>query len=226
MLLLDHRARRVLADREANRAPDDAYTDAMRAYYEYQSGQKSDLCDIVCTIRESRLQSDILEALLLSNCPEQEIYTALAVPVQATQWYAELFFDTKVFKTGLDKIEYLEEYSDSLGRDLKMKAVSLGYEFVLFNYANLVPKTAAQKKLVERMFMATAYKTMAMNYNGIRSDVSKQAVKHAELMMRAYDLLVKTNADDTNSSNDLVTLLAADEKEPVATPKPQAEDIL
>ena len=226
MLLLDHRARQVLADREANRAPDDAYTDAMRAYYEYQSGQKSDICDIICNIRESRLQSEILEALLLSNCPEEEIFTALLVPVQASSWYAELFFDTAVFKTGLDKIEYLEEYPDSFGRDLKMKAVSLGYEFVLFTYANLVPKTAAQKKLVERMFMATSYKAMAMNYNSIKSDVSKQAVKHAELMMRAYDLLVKTNADETNSSYDLVTLLAADDTAPAAAAKPQAEDIL
>ena len=227
MTPLDHRAQRVLADMAAARAPDDAYTDAMRAYYEHQSGQKSDLCEIICTIRQSRLQSEILEALLLSNCPEQEIFDALAVPVQASCWYAELFFDTAVFKTGLDRIEYLEEYPDSFGRDVKMKAVSLGYEFVLFTYANLVPKTAAQKKLVERMFMATSYKAMAMNYNGIKSDVSKQAVRHAELMMRAYDLLVKTNADETNSNYDLVTLLATEDTAPAAaTAKPQAEDIL
>lgn len=97
-----------------------------------------------------------------------------------------------------------------------MKAVSLGYEFVLFTFANLVPKTNAQKKLVERLFMATAYKAMAMNMHGIASSVTRLAVKHAELMLKAYDTLVRANANESPDDYNLVALLACEAPESAA----------
>jgi hypothetical protein len=229
MRQLDHVAQKVLYDIRNKVAPS-GYSEAMlawRAYNEEDSPAVSGTADIVFSIHESPRQSEILEALLLSGCPPEIIQEALSVPVAVTEWYAELFFDIAVFRTDLDRLEYLEDYADPWGRDLKLKAVNLGYEFVLFNFANLVPKTASQKKLVERMFMATAYKAMAMNYNGIKSEVNRQAVKHAELMIKAFDLLAKTNADDTNGSYDLVSLLAADDAgQGGSVVKPKAEDII
>ena len=230
---MDHVAQQVLHDIKTRTEPEQ-YTDAMLEWHAYKSRNTTELSEtgeIVFGIHNSLRQSEILEALLLSHCPYETIREALAVPVKVSEWYAELFFDISVFRTDLDRLEYIEDYPDRFGRELKSKAVSLGYEFVLFTFANLVPKTASQKRLVERMFMATAYKAMAMNYNGIKSDVSKQAVKHAELMLRAYDLLVKTNQDDTGSSYDLVNLLAADAEEIVPVPitdfsKPLAEEIV
>lgn len=222
---LDHRAKKVLADYKEGVEPD-GYTSAMLSFRKSLSGiELTRDEEIAFGIRQSKRQTEIIEALLLSGCPTEEIEEAFNVPRRSVAIYAELFFDISVFMTDLDRMEYLEDYPDPAGRELKLKAVSLGYEFVLFNFANLVPKTAAQKKLVERMFMATAYKAMSMNYNGIKSDVSKQAVRHAELMIRAYELLNKINADDGQDTYNLVSLLVKEdiESEPV---KPSVEEIV
>lgn len=209
----DHRARQVREDWESGIKPVH-YTPAMLEYRKYFAGLDiTEEASIAFAIRESRRQSEIVEALVLSGCPVEEVEEAFRVPKKSVEIYAELFYDISVFRTDLDRLEYLEDYPDPMGRDLKMKAVSLGYEYVLFNFANLVPKTVAQKKLVERMFMATAYKAMSMNYNGIRSEANKLAVKHAELMIKAYELLAKINADEGSATYDLVALLVREDVE-------------
>lgn len=229
MQALDHVARRVLDDITAGRQPDASYSEAMLAWYRKNMEDSPDLSDdaqIAFAIRQSEKQSEILEALILSKCPPGEVEEAFAVPEKATAIYSELFFDVHAFRTDLDRLEYLEDYENKWARDLKIKAVNLGYEFVLFTYANLIPKTTAQKRLVERMFMATAYKAMSMNYNGIGTAASKQAIKHAELMIRAYDLLAKTNADEVSGTHDLVLLLAKDMQPASAVFTPKPEEII
>ncbi len=222
---LDHRAIKVQADYKNDVPPQD-YTSAMLSYRKFLAGEALSKDEAIAfAIRESKRQSEIVEAILLNSWPSEEIEEAFNVPRKSVEIYSEIFFDISVFMTDLDRLEYLEDYPDPAGRELKLKAVSLGYEFVLFNFANLVPKTAAQKKLVERMFMATAYKAMSMNYNGIKTEISKQAVKHAELMIKAYELLNKINADDGQETYDLVTLLVREDagSSPV---KPSAEEII
>lgn len=222
MLALDHVSKKVLADIQGKVRPKE-YSEAMSAWYAYKSGTGQSLSkaqNIAFGIHESQRQTEILEALLLSNCPTETICEAFEVPPESIAIYAELFFDQGVFLTRLDRLEYLEDYPDPWGRDLKLRAVNLGYEYVLFTFANLVPKTQAQKKLVERMFMATAYKAMAMNYNGIKSDANKQAIRHAELMIRAYELLAKSNAEENADNHDLQSLLAAE-----ALPDPEGKGL-
>lgn len=222
---MDHRAIKVLGEYESGVEPKD-YTSAMLSYRKFLAREQLTKEELIAFgIRDSKRQSEIIEALLLSSCPLEEIEEAFNVPRNSVEIYAELFYDTAVFMTDLDRMEYLEDYPDPAGRELKLEAVSLGYEFILFNFANLVPKTVAQKKLVERMFMATAYKAMSMNFNSIKSDVTKQAVRHAELMIKAYELLNKINADDGQDTYDLVTLLV---KEDVAssTMRPSGEEII
>ncbi len=229
MLALDHLAKKVLQDIQGKVRPRE-YSPAMVAWHSYKSGSGQTLTKaqrVAFAIHESPRQTEILEALLLSNCPVETICEAFDLPPESVAIYAELFFDQSAFLTRLDRLEYLEDYPDPWGRDLKLRAVNLGYEYVLFTFANLVPKTPAQKKLVERMFMATAYKAMAMNYNGIRTDASKQAIRHAELMIRAYELLAKTNAEENSGNYDLVSLLAADAPEaPKEQGQPRPEDVI
>lgn len=213
---LAHVASLVEADVAAGRKPGPAYTPAMRFWYTVTSEDDPELDRtgrVVLSMRRSETQREILEALILSACPEETIERALAVPKEATAWYRELFFDTTAFLTDLDKIEYLTNYEDDFGRELKNRAVSLGYEFVLFTYANLVPRTEVQKQLVERMFMATAYKAMSMNYSGIRTEITKNAVKHAELMLKAYEALRRYSDDDPSSGHDLTAFLTKAEAE-------------
>ena len=229
MQALDHVARRVLADITAGRPPDGTYSEAMLAWYRKNTEDSPDFssaAEIAFSIRASEKQSEILEALILSKCPPAEIKEAFAVPEEATAYYSELFFDVAAFRTDLDRLEYLEDYENKWARDLKIKAVNLGYEFVLFTYANLIPRTAAQKKLVERMFMATAYKAMSMNYNGIGTAANKQAIRHAELMIRAFDLLAKTSADEVSGTHDLVLLLTKDMQPASAAFTPKPEEII
>ena len=213
---LAHVALLVEADVASGRKPGPAYTPAMHFWYVVKSEDdpKLDMTGrVVLSIRRSDTQREILEALILSSCPAETIERALAVPREATAWYRELFFDTAAFLTNLDRIEYLTNYEDDFGRELKSRAASLGYEFVLFTYANLVPKTEVQKQLVERMFMATAYKAMAMNYNGIRTEITRNAVKHAELMLKAYEALRRYSDDDPSSGHDLTAFLTKAEAE-------------
>jgi len=168
---------------------------------------------IAFKIHESDYQREILEALLLSQCQYDTISEALEIPEDSTQIYHELFFDTaNAFCTKLDLLEYLNSYEDAFGRDLKLKAVNLGPEYVLFTFANIVPKTSAQRSLVEKLFMATAYKAMAINYNGIHSETTKLATKHAELMLKAYEALNKINVEDAGAEHDLRRILAASDK--------------
>lgn len=225
MQSLDHAARKVLDDLAGKRKPQN-YTKAMQDFRKHKNGEEvPEFSAIAFSISESQRQAEILEALLISGCPYLEIEEAFRVPAESVRIYAELFFDTSVFRTDLDRLEYLEDYPDPFGRDLKSKAVSLGYDFVLFTFASLIPKTPSQKKLLERMFMATAYKAMSMNYSGIKSETNRLAVKHAELMIKAFELLTKVNAEATPENYDLVSLLAA---QPEIGPslKPGSEEIV
>lgn len=225
MTRLDHRAEKVKSDLAANIEPVD-YSEAMLEYRSWLTGGKvSREARIAYGIRDSVRQSEILEALLISACPPEEIEASFRVPEKSSGIYANLFYDISVFRTDLDRLEYLEDYPDAEGRELKLKALSLGYEFVLFTFASLVPRTAAQKKIVERMFMATAYKAMSMNYNGINSVTTRNAIKHAELMIRAYELLNKINDGDAQDTYDLVSLLVMQDKKALPR-KPVSEELV
>ena len=210
---MDTVAKRVRQDARRRSAPGPEYTEAMRAYRRWlakKPNENEDEAAVAFAIHGDSTQSEILEALLLSGCPPEDIETAFDVPVRASLWYKELFFDTAKFKTKLDKISYVENYPDPFGKALKTRALNLGYEYVLYTYANIVPKTESQRRLVRTMFMTAAYKAMAMNYSGMTSTVTKSAVEHAKLMLKAYEALERFSGDDSGAPDNLVKILAAD----------------
>lgn len=206
---MDRVAKRVQKDARNNIRPGPDYSESMLHYWEHRTVGHCDSVpvDIAITIYEDQIQKEILESLLLSECPDQDIIEAFSVPQKAIEIYRELFFDVKRFRTKLDKISYLENYSDSFGKELKIRAVNLGYEYVLYTYADIVPKTSAQKQLVQRMFMSAAYKAMSMNYNGITSATTKQAIEHGKLMLKAYETLTKINSEDVGDAYDLTRII-------------------
>lgn len=225
---MDTVAKRVRRDARKRSAPDPEYTDAMRAYRRWLAKKPDDdVAGVAFAIHEDATQSEILEALLLSGCPLEDIEEAFGVPVKASRWYRELFFDTKKFRTKLDKISYVENYPDPFGKALKIRALNLGYEYVLYTYANIVPKTENQRRLVRKMFMSAAYKAMNMNYSGLTSTVTKSAVEHAKLMLKAYEALERFSGDDAGDADNLVKILAAKtDAEPTETPASCPEDII
>lgn len=223
---MDRVAKRVLDDISNAVCNCDDYTEAMRLWREYQEhgGCTDEEADIAFSIAADKTQTEIVQALLLSGCPDNVLEEAFAVPARSVAIYNELFFNTKVFRTSLDKLSYVENYPDSFGRELKIRALNLGYEYVLYTYGNIVPKTEAQRALVQRMFMSSAYKAMSMNYNGITSSVTKQAVEHAKLMLKAFEALERTSAETVHAEYDLSRILMTEEK-PDTRPGPAVEII-
>ena len=220
---LNHVEQKIQADINARSKPTN-YTAAMQAWHTYLTeGTFTDKqVEILAEIRSDFTQREILEALLLSNCPSEEIEKYLKIPVQTCEWYKELFFDTNVFLTELSRIVYIETYADNRpkketssyewAKELKLRAVNLGYEYVLYSYANVIPDSVKQQELIERMFMASSYKAMNSNYYGINSDVTKNAVKHAELMLKAHDALQKIREGNADVGQDLVAIVTSSNK--------------
>ena len=158
-------------------------------------------------VHESLWQRRIVEALMLSGCPDDVFTEALGLPQEAMDIYRELFFDPSRFRNKLAMIAYLEELPDPEERTLKIMAVNLSYEFVLFKYMSIVPKSEAQDQIVQRLFLSTAYKAMAMNYVSMNSATMKVAIEHAKLMLKAYEALKDLSSDKMETANNLFEVL-------------------
>lgn len=210
---MDSVAQSVLRDIK-RKAPAVNYTPAMLMWREYnEKGHCSDVAaDIACHMYKDKTQSEIIQALLLSECPAEDITKVFLVPTESVNIYRELFFDTRKFRTKLDKLSYVENYPDLFGQELKKRALNLGYEYVLYTYGNIVPKTDGQKNLVQRMFMSTAYKAMSMNFNGITTNATKQSVEHAKVMLKAYEALEKSETGTVDGAFELARVLVEEEK--------------
>ena len=223
---MDSIAKRVESDIRSGVKPADDYTEAMLAYWQYcTSGSATQDCKIAFDIRKDETQREILEALILSGCPDDDIQEAFRVPLSSIRTYRELFFDPARFPTRLSVISYLEHYPNEFGRSLKMRAMNIGYEYVLYTYANIMPKTKAQKELVERMFMTSAYKAMNINFCGITSATAKQALEHGKLMLKTYEALQKLGNDDLDASYDLSRILLS-KNDSGEAPRPAPEEII
>lgn len=209
---MDSVAKRVRKDARRRSVPGSDYSPAMRAYYDWCRRNECDdeAAALAISIYADRTQAEILEALLISDCPARDIEEAFGVPTAAIEIYGELFFNVARLRTKLEKISYVTNYPEPFGKELKLRALNLGYEYVLYTYANIVPRTGKQRQLVKRMFMSAAYKAMSMNYSGLTSTATKAAVEHAKLMLRAFEALDRTADDaDNDSANNLLKILAA-----------------
>ncbi len=162
---------------------------------------------IAFSMHDDPVQREILEALMISSCPVESMKEAFGIPPESVELYKQLFFDPAKFKTGLERISYLEKYPDEFGKSLKQRAVDLGYAYVLFVYANIVPKTAEQKALVEKMFMSSAYKAMNMNYMSMNASSMNKAIEHGKLMLKAFETLTKLDSSGTDDNYQLTEYL-------------------
>lgn len=189
----------------AGRPEGDDYTDIMAFYHEYLR-RRTCLSEDYCyafSIFEDPTRREIVEALFLAEAEHKDISDAFGLSRQACEAYQELFFDTKKFRSRLDKISYIENYPDKFGKELKLRAYSLGANFIFFKYANLIPETEEQRQLVKRMFMASAYRAMEANFNPIASTISKAALEWSKNMLKAYEAMEKLMGDTGEDSREL-----------------------
>lgn len=188
--LLRSRASRVELDAEMHNNNFEDYTDSMKAYFRF-------LTEKTCANVNERIlferlaansvQSALVESLILSRCDFKKVEEVFRLPEQSIRWYKELFFDTDNFLTDLDLISYLEECED--GKEMKVRAVDFGYEYILYTYGHVTPDDNMRAKLLQNICASTAYKALSMNFNTMTSSAGKQAAEYAKLMVKAFETL-------------------------------------
>lgn len=205
---MDSKARKVQEDVKRSKKPTKDYTDVMKQYHEYlRKGEcPEEAYQIAFDAYDNNLQKEIIEALLFGEAAPEDITEVFGFSEEAQAAYEELFFDRTKFRNKLDKLAYLEAYPSEFGKQLKMRSMNLGPEFVFYTYGNIVPKTATQRQLVQRMFMAAAYKAMAINYNALDTKVTKNALDHAKMMLKAWEALQKFSEEEMTDETDLLKI--------------------
>ena len=214
-MLVDERLKaketKVKYDLEKKVAPDENYTEPMKLLYEY-------LKDATCPcflhlqafqIREDQVQNDIIECSLLADSKYEDIESIFGIKKETVEVFKELFFDTAAFTSKLEKISYVNRCTDKQ-KDLKLRAISLGPEFIFYNYGSSLPSDELQKNLMRRLYMTSAYKAMSMHYNSLTSETSKQAVEYAKLTLKAFETLEKFAPKASNDSEEFNTYLLSD----------------
>lgn len=210
---LEAKARTVAANVENPDAQvQEGYTEAMRQYHLYlTAGSRAKVKETYLytfAMREDPVMREIIEALLLSKASPKDVNKIFNVKPKMLAVYKELFFETDNFISKLDTISYLENYEDDAGRALKIRAHSLGPEFVYFRYADIVPSSAKQKDLVKKIFLTSAYKAMEANYNNVSSANTKAATQHASIMLKAYEAIQKLMEDpNAEGTKQIMTIL-------------------
>jgi hypothetical protein len=154
-------------------------------------------------INRDPIQKEVVESLLLADADPDDVLEVFGISSETIEAYEELFFDRTAFRAKLDKVSYVEQYPDKFGKDLKLRAFSLGPEFVFWTYGNAIPKTDAQRALVKRMFMTSAYRAMEATFNGIDSKITKQALDWSKNMLKAYEALEKLLSQEGNTDHNL-----------------------
>jgi len=210
---MDSKSKRVISDIQKSKEPSKDYTRAMREYHKYRRGKECSKEDysIAFDAYNDPLQKEIIEALLFGDADFEDVFSAFGLSTRSLDVYEEMFFDRTKFRNKLDKLSYLDNYPEKFGKEIKMRALNLGPEFIYYTYANIVPKSPKQRALVQRMFMASAYKAMAMNYNSMNSKVTKNAIDHAKLMLKAFDSLQKFSEEELSDEVDILKVLTEDE---------------
>lgn len=203
---------RVRSDAANKKAPDKTYTESMRYFYFYLTDGKcpSEPHLQAFRIREDKIQNIILEATLFADSKYEDIELVFGLSKDIVDIFKELFFDTSVFTSKLEKISYLERCKDPVEKELKLRASSLGPDFIFFNYGDKIPSEEVQKNLIRKLCMAAAYKAMSMQYNSMTSNITKHSVEFAKLTLKAFETLEKYTPKDNTDSTELNRYLLVD----------------
>lgn len=210
MPLLEEKALQVQNDYKANRPPSESYSDAQCFYYKHLNHEDflGDHYKIAFDIFEDNFKKELFEGLLLGEAAQDDVEQVFGIPDQSRKVYEELFFNQKsAFRTKLDKISYIENYPDKFGKEIKLRAYSLGPDFLYYTYAQIIPKNKSQHNLVKRIFLTSAYKAMAMNFTGPNAKLNKEGMEFAKIMLKAYDALSKWSEEDGSEDMDIVKVL-------------------
>ncbi len=149
--------------------------------------------DIAFRIHEDPTQREILEALIIGECPDATIQDALGIPAESLAVYRELFFDLTQFRNKLALIAYVMECSG-----IRQQALRFGYSYVLARYFGIPLDADEQRKLVQKMFADAAYTSMSEEEN---------TADYARTALKAYEMLHKTEDKAAGNSQQLCEII-------------------
>lgn len=182
------------------------YSTSMQQYYYFLAPYLHDKLDPVYQyaffMRGQPVQREIIESLILSDATPERVQDIFEVQPVTFETYKELFFETDNLVSKLDMVSYLEDYPDDMGRALKVRAYTLGPDFLFFRYGNITPSTSSQKDLVKKIFLTSAYKAMEANYNSVGAANSKAATQHATVMLKAYEAIMRLMEDPESQAGE------------------------
>jgi hypothetical protein len=169
-------------------------------------------------------KKEVLEAMLLSGMTYDEIHDTVRVPQQLSEVYEYLFFDMDVFEDDLDIIDYAHTYSeDEFGKDLKILGCDLGKEALMIKLSRGTHVTKSRhikEEIRTTAFMLAQYAKL----NPMRSDVSKEAHRWANLSLKAAALEDDLDGDSLDAL--LLALEDADEVKDESTSGIKKDDII
>lgn len=189
------------------------YTDYMRLLrhvikHKKIDDEQSQYCYEALTIFVTPYKRVLVEALLLSGATLEDIYKVFGIHTTVLDMYIHLMFDTEQLRTHLDKLYYVDQLPYGQEKELKLRALNLGPEFIFFRYANIVPKNKIAKEVMTRMFYSAAYRVMEANYNPMGSDISKEALQWSQTMIKCFEALNKMTVDNKSARDNMLKVLS------------------
>lgn len=172
------------------------------------NGQEEQHCYNALSIFVTPYKRVLIEALLLSGATYDDIYKVFGVNIETLELYEHLLFDTSRLKTHLDKLYYVDQLPYGQEKELKLRALNLGPEFIFFRYANIIPKDKVAKDVMTRMFYGAAYRVMEANYNPMGSDISKEALQWSQTMIKCFEAINKITVDNKSSRDSMLKVLS------------------
>jgi hypothetical protein len=150
-----------------------------------QGNAASDVVTRAHDIHAHTYKREVMESFLLVGIPAEEVDRILGIPVEVTEAYKHLFFDSEVFEDELDRIEYAYSYTrNDYGAELKKFAVDLGKESLKIRMSR--GSYTVSSATVQGEIRATAYMiAQRAKTCNLTSEEAKEARNWAQLALKA-----------------------------------------
>lgn len=144
----------------------------------------------------------LIEAFLLSTDDDGKIAQALDMPPDEVEVYREVFFDTKVFRTQLERIAFMQEFPEHHPyKKLYSIALRHGFEALRWHYCQ--NRGEISPEFVVKSVMTDAY-FRSLEHRGLisTSKIAREAAKYAKISIDcARTLIAKSETvDETTES--------------------------
>lgn len=159
-----------------------------------------DLASEILAIQSSKLQRSYIEACLLATNNLEEIASLMEVPVEVLLEYEREIFPYGRY-TRLRKLEYVETVSDAPERQLKLWAVTQGFEFIKWRLGFKVEISPIDG--VRDMYSDCLFKAKEAFFAPSDSEISKEAIRWVTQSVSLAKILKSWVADSKEAMKDI-----------------------